>query len=205
MSENESGNLYYHVLLDSSGSMSRNVKEVIEEINSKIDILKADSSSTTKKCTASIWSFNTHVTRLRDCLFIEEVPSITPEEYFASGMTALWDAVGHGLRSFHASISSTYKQGVDQAVFIVFTDGQENSSREFTYSSIHTLIAEFKAKGIEVIFIGTDIQSYRESKDLEFGVSYYFEESNTKEAFIQMKKALRKSYLQGKKFDLDNE
>ncbi len=205
MSENESGNLYYHVLLDSSGSMSGNVNEVIEEINSKIDLLKADSSSTKKKCTASIWSFNTYVTRLRDCLFIEDVPSIKSEEYYASGWTALWDAVGHGLQSFYKSISSTYKQGVDQAVLIVFTDGQENSSREFTFKKIHKLIAEFKAKGIEVIFIGTDIQSYQESKDLEFGVSYLFEERNTKEAFIQMKKALRKSYLQGKKFDLDNE
>lgn len=205
MDEKHSGTLYYHVLLDASGSMSRNIKEVLEEINDKLKLLKEDSSTSSKRCVASIWSFTTSVNRLREHQFVQEIPLVQPEEYFASGMTALYDAVGLGLSAFHQNISGSFNKETDQAIFIVFTDGMENSSREYNYSKVQDVIAINKSRGYEVIFMGSDMQAYQESKDLSFGVSYYVDQQNTKEAFMKMKESIRASYLRGEKFNLDRD
>ena len=50
-----------------------------------------------------------------------------------------------------------------------------------------------------------DMQAYQESKDLSFGVSYYVDQQNTKEAFMKMKESIRASYLRGEKFNLDRD
>ena len=78
MAKNASENLCYHVLHDHSTSTSRNIPEIIEELNSKIGELKADSKGNSKKFKGSIWSFNTRIKKLRDSQVIKNIPSIRP-------------------------------------------------------------------------------------------------------------------------------
>ena len=102
MTKNTSGNLYYQVLLDNCASMSRNIPEVIDELTTKIGLLKADSEGNAKKCKASKWSFNTRIKKLSVSQVIENIPSIRPLSRIN------WDECGYVV-SLNPSLSSFQK------------------------------------------------------------------------------------------------
>ena len=51
-------------------------------------------------------------------------------------MTALYDAIGMSVKRADARVDFQVKRGDAEALVVVFTDGGENSSREFSGHSI---------------------------------------------------------------------
>lgn len=77
------------------------------------------------------------------------------------GMTALYDAIGKTA----ASVKDIKVTG--QKIFVIVTDGAENSSVEWRdKSKIFEMITEMKNDGWEVMFIGADENAMREAKSL---------------------------------------
>lgn len=87
---------------------------------------------------------------------IREVSELTPREYFVRGSTALLDAIGKTITSLENEINN-------KVLFVIMTDGRENSSIEFSKSKIKSMIENHDW---EFIFIGADIDSYSEASSI---------------------------------------
>jgi uncharacterized protein YegL len=59
---------------------------------------------------------------------IAEAPFLTPETFQPRGGTALNDAVGRAIDELDAHLA---ENKYDQVLFVIFTDGHENTSREY--------------------------------------------------------------------------
>lgn len=136
-------------IIDRSGSMRGSEEDIIGGFNSFIEEER-------KK------GFNTNVTAILfddkyEVLFkrqpIEEVKKLTSEEYYVRGMTALLDAIGKTIVTLEREVDN-------KVLFVIMTDGLENSSVEFSKSQIKNMIGNH---GWEFIFIGADIDSYKEA------------------------------------------
>lgn len=75
--------------------------------------------------------------------------------------TPLLDAIGRAIGDTAARIVSDWK-----VIFVVITDGLENSSREFTRRKVFDLITEKRSKGWEFVFLGANQDAIREAANL---------------------------------------
>lgn len=109
--------------------------------------------------------FNTNVTTILfahdyEVLYrrkpIHSVDKLTSDEYRVGGSTALLDAIGRTITSMDRIIDN-------KVLFVIMTDGFENSSREYSKAQISNMIANHKW---EFIFIGADIDSYSEAGNI---------------------------------------
>ena len=155
--------LDYTFVLDASGSMSGEISEVLDELNRQIRDLKLKFEETERPCRITIVKFDTEYIVLRDSESIETLKEISREEYFAGGMTALYDAIGLAVKRADARVDFQVRRGESEALVVVFTDGGENASSEFTGHDIQNLMRNYQEReGWEIALIGTDISAIRD-------------------------------------------
>jgi len=68
-------------------------------------------------------------------------------------MTPLYDAIGR-------MVSLAEKDKPEKAVIVIMTDGEENSSKEMTKTSAKAALDRVRAKGWEVVFLGTEFSNF---------------------------------------------
>ena len=79
-------------------------------------------------------------------------------------MTALYDAIGYTMRITDDFVAANKP---DQVLFVIMTDGEENSSREFTSDRIHQMIQDRqKLASYEFIYLGANQDSYVTSQQM---------------------------------------
>ena len=139
-------------LLDKSGSMYDVVSDTIGGFNSFIEREREKNPKTR----ISLVLFDTEYNVLYTRKPIDEVEELTKNEYFADGCTALLDAIGTTINRLERKVDN-------DVLFVITTDGLENSSREFAKSDIRNMIANHNW---EFLFIGADIDSYEEARGL---------------------------------------
>lgn len=144
-------------ILDRSGSMSGLEEDTIGGFNSMIEKQKKLEG----ECYVSTVLFDTRSEVLHDRLKLEGVPQMTEKEYCARGGTALIDALGDAIK--HIKNVHKYIRPEDvpaHTMFIITTDGQENSSCVYSSSDVKKMIEEQKEKcGWEFLFIGANIDA----------------------------------------------
>ena len=160
--KNESGNGLLEVvcILDRSGSMSGKEDDTIGGFNS---ILEKH-----KELDNVIWStvlFNDEFEVVHDRVPIGKVKPLTEEEYYVRGCTALLDAVGRSID--HIAKCHKYAKADDRptnALFIINTDGRENSSEEYSFNQVKKMIEEKQeCLGWEFIYLGEGIDAVVEA------------------------------------------
>lgn len=139
-------------ILDKSGSMYDLVDDTIDGFNSYIEKEKEKN----EKILVTLVLFDTEYRMLYTRKPIEEVGRLTREQYFSGGCTALLDAIGRTITSLDNEVSG-------KVLFVITTDGLENSSRHFTKDKVKKLI---ESHDWEFLFIGADIDSYYEAYTL---------------------------------------
>ena len=115
--------LDYTFVLDASGSMSGEISEVLDELNRQLKDLKVKWLDTSRPCRVTIVKFDTDYVVLRDHEYIQDVNLITEDEYYAGGMTSLYDAIGLSVKRADARIDFQVRRGNAEALVVVFTDG----------------------------------------------------------------------------------
>jgi hypothetical protein len=89
---------------------------------------------------------------------IHEVPQLTAATYTPRGSTALLDAIGRTVKETDRRITAlpdAEKPG--KVILTIFTDGQENASREYTAKHISDLIRLYRdQKGWEFLFLAAN-------------------------------------------------
>jgi len=114
--------------------------------------------------------FDNETEVLHDRVPLSKIEPITEKEYFVRGSTALLDAIGGAIH--HIGNVHKYAREEDvpeKTLFIITTDGMENSSREYSYDKVKKMVERQKEKyGWEFIFLGANIDAVSVAN--QFGV-----------------------------------
>lgn len=98
---------------------------------------------------------------LHDRKKIDEVAPLTEDEYYVRGSTALLDAIGGAIRH----IGNVHKYAreedrPDKTLFVITTDGMENSSQIFRYKDVERMIKRQQERyGWEFMFLGANMDA----------------------------------------------
>jgi hypothetical protein len=86
------------------------------------------------------------------------VPALTMETYTPSGGTALLDAMGKTIDATGRRLAAMPEHArPGKVIVVIITDGEENSSREFTYPRVNEMICHQRdVYKWEFMFIGTN-------------------------------------------------
>ena len=154
-------------ILDRSGSMAGLERDTIGGFNSMIRKQKAEKG----KCYVSTVLFDHEREVLHDRVKLSEVPEMTERDYTVRGSTALIDAIGKAIHHIGNIHKYARKEDVpERTVFIITTDGMENSSHLYTSDEVKRKIERQKTKyGWEFLFIGANIDAV--STAAKFGIN----------------------------------
>ena len=105
--------------------------------------------------------FDNETEVLHDRVPLSKIEPITGKEYYVRGSTALLDAIGGAIHHIGNIHKYARKEDVpEKTLFIITTDGMENSSREYSYAKIKKMVERQKEKyGWEFIFLGANIDA----------------------------------------------
>ena len=144
-------------ILDKSGSMSGLESDTIGGFNSLIEKQKKEEG----EALISVVLFNDESNVIYDRVPIAKVEPMNDKQYFVGGCTALLDAIGGAIH--HIGNVHKYAREEDRpekTLFIITTDGMENSSRKYTYDKVKKLVEKQKEKyGWEFLFLGANIDA----------------------------------------------
>lgn len=153
-------------ILDKSGSMGGLETDTIGGYNSML----AKQQALEGDCIITTVLFDNHYELLHDRLNLKAVSPLTDREYQVSGSTALLDAIGktiHKIGNAQKHTAQDYR--ADKVMFVIITDGEENSSREYSVGNIKALIKHQKKHyGWEFIFLGANIDAVQTASS--FGI-----------------------------------
>lgn len=122
-------------ILDKSGSMSGLERDTIGGYNSMLRKQQAVDG----ECRVTTVLFDHGYELLHDRIDLQAVSSITDQEYQVGGSTALLDAVGKTIHKIVNAQKHTAEEfRAESVLFVIITDGEENSSREFSSKKIET-------------------------------------------------------------------
>ncbi|MBP5465525.1 MAG: VWA domain-containing protein [Treponema sp.] len=181
-------------ILDKSGSMSGLEKDTIGGYNAFVEKQKAVEGG----ALVSTILFSDRSEVIHDRVPLAEVEKLTEAEYSVGGCTALLDAVGLAIQ--HIVTIHKYAREEDRpekTVFVITTDGEENSSREYSYPRLNSMIErQQEASGWEFIFLGANIDAISEGAKLgisqDRAVSYECDGAGTLLNFACVGEAIRR-------------
>lgn len=154
-------------ILDRSGSMQSLTDDTIGGFNSLIEKQRGEDG----ECVVSTVLFNNNSTVIYDRVPLDKIPQMTRADYSAQGGTALIDAIGAAIR--HIGNVHKYARSEDvpkNTLFVIITDGMENSSHMYTSDKVKKMIERQKSKyGWEFLFIGANIDAVETARS--FGIS----------------------------------
>lgn len=158
------------LVVDKSGSMQSVRSDVIGSINAFIDEQKAVPG----ECKMTLIQFDSEdsycVTyKSKD---LQEINHLTPAEYVPRGGTPLFDAIGRAITDLRTDIDALrYDEKPEAVIFVVQTDGQENSSKGYQLQQIKDLINRETNNGWEFIFLGVGPDAMTQSASMGFNAS----------------------------------
>lgn len=169
-------------VLDRSGSMKSNKAETIEGFNEYVDQLKKGKAS--KEARFTMVQFDTQgIESLYKSAPVKDIKPLTDETFVPRGGTPLIDAVGITIQSI------AEKKDVQ---FCILTDGEENSSREYTLDSLKKLMKECESKkGWTFSFIAMGPDSWHEVQRLSAGTMSFSNVLNINKNKKDIKRAFR--------------
>ena len=150
------------ILLDKSGSMSNCVSDTIGGLNLFIDRQKQVKS----ELKVTLVQFDTYTRKNYEALDVNDVAKLSYQNYTVGGGTALLDAVGIVIEEVGARLAKTLeKDRPEKVLFLVMTDGEENSSKVFTKEKINEMVQHQKSVySWDFIFLGADINKWDAEK-----------------------------------------
>lgn len=119
------------MILDESGSMEDNKKEIIQTINTFITEQQAQKAN--DECKFSLVKFNNNINTLLEDISLDSLLPIRESDYNPNGMTALYDAIGMTVSRF----SDKYN-----VILVIVTDGQDNASKTYNRKQIKEMLDE---------------------------------------------------------------
>ena len=168
--EKKAGKSRVVFILDKSGSMLSKAEDVIGGFNGVL----AEQQTMHPETILTLVLFDTEYNIICKDVEIAKVPKLTKEVYSPNGWTALIDALGKAIVETKKSTSKK-----DNVLFIIDTDGLENSSKEYSKADVKKLVEEQQKAGWEFIFTGAGIDSFSEASSYGISLGTTFNRGDT--------------------------
>ena len=179
-------------IIDRSGSMSGLENDTIGGFNSMIEKQKQAEG----QAVVSTVLFDDEIKVLHDRVSIESIRKMTDKDYFTCGCTALLDAVGMSIDHIgNIHKNARYNEVPEKTVFVIVTDGLENSSRIYSLARIKKMIERQKERyGWEFLFIGANIDAVHTAGQMgiqqQNAVDYIADSKGTRVAYSVLNNAV---------------
>ncbi|WP_027504817.1 VWA domain-containing protein [Rhodococcus sp. UNC23MFCrub1.1] len=150
-------------LLDRSGSMSSIADDTRGGFDTFIDAERGHDGTTV----VTLAQFDDQYAMVYDSTPIDQVP---PLYLVPRGMTALYDAVGKFVTAIGSSLEALREEERPGSVTVlVMTDGQENSSREWSNQAVRELIEQQESQyGWDFVFLGANMDAVETGAQMGF-------------------------------------
>lgn len=151
-------------ILDQSGSMSGLEADTIGGFNGMLEKQKKQDGVVY----VSTVLFDDVITVLHDRVKLSEVKPMTEDDYLVGGCTALLDTIGGAIHHIGNIHKYARPEDVPQhTLFVITTDGMENASTKYNYSTVKKMIERQKKKyGWEFLFLGANIDAVETAGNL---------------------------------------
>ena len=141
------------IIVDESGSMSIIRKQAFAGMNETLQtVRKMQEKYPDQEQHVTLVTFDTgHTTWHYDNTPAAQTQDLSWKAYNPGGGTPLYDAMGMAISKVNAQVGDD-----DNVLVTVITDGEENSSQEWTLKMIRTMIEKLKKQHWTFTLIGTD-------------------------------------------------
>lgn len=180
-------------ILDRSGSMSGFESDVIGGFNATIEKQRKEAGT----ALVSVVLFDNLSNVLYDRVSLEDVKTMTTDDYQVGGCTALLDAIGGAIHHIGNVHKYARKEDVPaHTIFVINTDGMENASQHYGSRRIKEMIKRQTEKyGWEFIFLAANIDAVETAEqygiDRKRAVKYEQTEEGIERNYRMMSKAIR--------------
>ena len=177
------------IIVDESGSMSiirkqafvgmnetlqtvRNMQEKFPDIEHKVTLITFDSEHTK-------WHY--------DDVAAAKTKDLSWKAYRPCAATPLYDAIGKGVSKVNAQVNDG-----ENVLVTIITDGEENSSEEWTLKMIRKLIEKLKKQNWTFTLIGTDnldVETMAHSFAIDEHMEFQQDEAGTKAMFARERRS----------------
>jgi Mg-chelatase subunit ChlD len=168
-------------LLDKSGSMSSWTKDTIGGYNTFLNTQKAlpDTSFTLGFFDTSFhYAFQNRPANV--------VYEMTEADYKPGGGTALMDAFGQTLHDTDSYLRGMKPEDRPTVIFVIMTDGEENSSHKFNNQQIKEFVSAATENGWAFNFLGANIDAFSAANAYGISASTVsnYAQTNTRSAYV---------------------
>jgi uncharacterized protein YegL len=144
-------------VIDRSGSMSNIALDAIGGYNSFI----AEQKLIPGDAKLSLVLFDDRYDVIHDRINLQDVPELTMQVFAPRGMTALNDALGKSITYLGKELDKHQEQ-VDKVIFVILTDGGENSSLEYSQEAVANMIKhQTDVYSWEFIFLAANQDAFK--------------------------------------------
>ncbi|MDH6343044.1 uncharacterized protein YegL [Parabacteroides sp. PFB2-12] len=161
--------VYNLIILDESGSMQSIHRESVNGLNETLQTIQSAQKAhgELQEHLVTLVFFNSNGIRtILENRPIEEVKLLKMEDFSPNACTPLFDAMGSTLSKLRYQLNKEEKH---QVLVTIITDGEENSSREYSGKMIKNMVGELKELGWVFAYIGAnqDVDKVAESMNIE--------------------------------------
>lgn len=173
-------------VMDRSGSMGAIRKSAIEGFNGFVRSQAAEPG----EASLTLVLFNVDYTVVYSGIPLREMMPLDEATYQPDGGTALLDALGNAIDRTGRRLSGLFEeQQPGKVLVVVLTDGEENSSREYTAQAVRERIEHQRSKySWEFLFLGANQDAFLSARNLGIGEAIEFEatEAGMEELYFQV-------------------
>ena len=155
-------------VIDESGSMYPSVGDVTGGYER---IIKEQKEQKEGSCIVSLYRFNTSVKKDFLGKSVEEVKDVL--DYTPGGGTALFDAVGTAIDDVGKWLNDMKEEDrPEKNLIVIMTDGEENSSREYSTEKVKDMIKHQEEKyNWNFMYLGVDLSNFHDANNLGIRMS----------------------------------
>lgn len=176
------------IILDESGSMESIKRPAINGFNETIQtIYLAQIRHDEQEHFVSLVTFNSdYIRTIYDKVAVENIKPLDEKSFQPNYCTPLYDAMGISLSTLKHSVESD-----DMVLVTIITDGEENSSSEFTGVMIKKQVEELKECGWVFTYIGTnqDVEKVAATISVTNVLNFDYSKKSTQQMFIKENQA----------------
>ena len=190
------------VIIDESGSMQHITNDTIGGFNTFLETHQ----KLPGKALLTLVKFNTKYEVVHNGLDVRTVPQLNTTTYQAMGSTALLDAVGRSIDEVGKRYDALKKKDKPgKVIFLIITDGEENSSKEYKLEQIKekTKLRQEKDKW-EFVFMGANQDAWAAGGGMGISQNVNYTVDDTVRAFSGAAYYSANSRMYSKKTSLNN-
>ena len=177
------------IIVDESGSMSIIRKQAFTGMNETLQTVRQMQKNFPDQVQfVTLLTFDScHTTWHYDNASALKTKDLSWNAYNPGGGTPLYDAIGKGISKVNAQVEDG-----DHVLVTIITDGEENSSQEWTLKMIRTMIEKLKKQHWTFTLIGTDnldVEAMAHSFAIEEHLEFHQDMAGTKAMFARERRS----------------